>query len=1407
MCCWYGDHWRPTTPAVRCRTWLALVVSISTSLVSVAAEAQTGQAAPRRSQIECRVELAWSSDVPRRWAGQIRCVDDRAAAVRATLDEPVNLTPGPLLVGGLDVNDQGRIEFGPPTRLSLLPAAEGHMVSVKSTSGAIAFRVRGGVDCKLVIEMATAGGAEPAVVEVSLQDLLEGGQSVTEPLAGMGQLELRRIGGQELSVRLDGNTIFRPGQAVPLALAWRDRLGDSQRLALVGESSRGYLEVQTYRAADGSLVASEQWPVEIGPQRLRLDSANWTAPQTPGAYRVRCELRGGTPSKDPWGAAVTGMMPTRIGDPLSRVIQGAAPPQWAFGLVPFGPPRGRDAGQAGRLGSSEFSIAVVPAAVAPKTSLLDQVRWQSLGPAAPLGDPGTPSWLAPLTHGDWITVAAGGLAGKRPAAKLRQSLEPGQMVRYGISGAHPGRRHRAVLRLPVGVPVQLAVIAEDLRVRSADTKRLGQGLRVRRSGYEHQAQRWQEVIYDFWPSGPEVGLVVSNESLVRPLHLGEIEVRYVAPKEREEPPPEEAVQASQSKMAAAPATMPEGRLALLRLDLVELLQQFGGGAAPTRESPLDYHAIWGVTDRLIETLKREGYDGVVLTVASDGAALYPTSSWRCDAAWDGNWNAAAGPVDPLALLLARFDAHSLRLVPCLRPGAPDPTLERLVKDDPAGAVSIVVPSPTEGRLGAWTFDGLPMTSFGLYNPIAPPVAAALSEMVAELRGRCGDHPCVAGIGLLADERSSLRLPPEALIDSLTLDRFHAALAPQAPSRAALEGWLRNQGDNPLRPWRRAQMTMLVERLVERAGPHRLLLLATDSALPSSLAGQGADGKVLTARLLRRSCAETLANRVRDEACGTSVRVGDTNGDRLMAHQIGLFHQPATRIVPPAEGSEGSRAGVASIPGGLAAWQDETDAALSVSQLLGRSDRTMLIVGGAGANQPGGAIRRNSLRRFAQLPAIGMQDGPPGEAMASAVRLRLGVKEGDTYVYLANQVRWPVDVELEYRGPASVVALGEPAGRVDGRSASEADRANDAKVARQLVGAGQPDHQRLRISLAAGELAVFRFEGQQVEIRRWKAEFGGSPEQLAMIRQYVQGALSWSPPGAQVSQFRRFDNGGFESTETQRIPGWLTAQHPKDAVAVDRSVAFQGKCSMRLTSRSNRGSGSWIVSDVLTPPASGRLAVSVRLRGEAIDDAASLPPLKVRLALEGTVAGTPIRQTATVTVPRDGQWSDPPHRLEIARLPRLAVDSLRFTIDVTSDGVVWVDDVAWCDHFMTASERTRWDHLVFLAAGGISRGDLVAASRLIDSHWAIDLERADPLLPSVRPPEEQAPVATAKVTAAPRGREARSNAVAEADRMTESGITGPQTMDSAPGAVSGEATDPTAKPGWTERVRSILTGRF
>jgi hypothetical protein len=119
--------------------------------------------------IDRRITLHWQSNAPRRWTGMLQWAKRDAAASDLSsapeppiISEPVNLTPGPILVGGIMQTNHGGLLFGPPPRLAMLPAGEGKLTSVQTTEGGIAFRVRADVSDTLILTLDSGTAASRA---------------------------------------------------------------------------------------------------------------------------------------------------------------------------------------------------------------------------------------------------------------------------------------------------------------------------------------------------------------------------------------------------------------------------------------------------------------------------------------------------------------------------------------------------------------------------------------------------------------------------------------------------------------------------------------------------------------------------------------------------------------------------------------------------------------------------------------------------------------------------------------------------------------------------------------------------------------------------------------------------------------------------------------------------------------------------------------------------------------------------------------------------------------------------------------------------------------------------------------------------------------------------------------------
>jgi len=1391
-------------------------------------------------RIDTRVELLWASDLPRRWSGTIAWRDasdsfnDRKLTTESTsgsgrgdaaprITSPVVLASTPILSGGVFETADGGLVFGPPARLTMIPSGEGKLASVETRSGGISFRIQGRIDDRATLRIDGDDVNPGFSVSFTIGDLVAG-NAIDAMINDRASVAIRRVAAGDLRVRLgDSATIFWAEQIVDITLV------NPMSLPISKSTTTLALDCLTYCAADDSLVSSVTFPVIATTGGLHCPEGRWVSPTNNGAYRVRIRLRDTSADR---GWLSTARSPATMATSISRSISTSLPQSLTTPLnIPFAERpiialNWQSTHEPVAIAETTVSVAVVAASRdlpffdptthvdgATKSTEVAAVsaRWTQLGTAVVRNDSSTVSrlFIQPTTQ---IFSAATG--GSRTGAAIIHGgqrltmLEPGQQLEFAIPVSRVGVRHRAMIRVPRQSPMRLVAELVDMDPSTGVPQPLGPGLAIIRSGQQTavvqpileagqqataqvssvengsptDSDLWHEAVIDFWPRSPATRLVLSNRSSTAVVGVGRIDVLADQSTSPQYP------LAKQNRGEASTA-----RLAAMRLEIADLFEQFGDRALPTTAQPLDYQQVWVAANRLIETLRREGYGGVILTVSSDGTSLFPDRSIVPDATWNANWATDAGPVDPLRLLLRIFERESLQLIPCVRPSAPVLALEQRLRFEPV-AQSIATRSPLAGQLGAWSFDGPPLTAFPIYNSANAEVISHFTRTMIELNERCRDLACVPMLGILADERSYLRSSPLPVVDEQTFNEFHASLGDNAPPRESLENWVQKSGADAFQRWRSDRLANGLQQLLSQIDGRNLLVMSFDSALPSSLVELGRDRRIITTRLQRRALTEPLAMRVRDEACNASVPVPLDGEPAPLAYLAAAFHQPTSDArgfepglsglteADPMSDVDRVTAGlidavIENSQSGVTALLDPTESSIALAHLLNRSDRAIVAIGGGAANQAASDVRRRSLRSFAELPPVGMTDVEASVPAMASLRVRMATYDDSTYIYAVNQTRWPVVWEAILSRPTTVYRLGPvpPQPSLVAAPLPAADPLSLASSLRQ-----SESGTRWQTVVGGGELVAIRVASRDAKLVDWRATFAGSANQVATIRAGVEDAVSAIAEKRHLRRRDLISNASFE-VNGAGVPGWMIAQYPTDCVAIDSQVAFHGSQSIRLVGQPGRPGGSWIVSQTIQPPRSGRLAVSVRFRGEKSTNQAA-EPLVVRMALEGTVGGTPIRKTKSVTLAADGMWAEP-EWLEIAKLPSLPLESLRLTIDLMSAGKVWIDDIACYDQFMTTAEKTHWAHLVFLAAGGLSRGDCVGASRLFDSHWALDSVNTSPW--GGEQTNEQSSV-----------RRAAFNPSVSSESAAALSPNGGQ-------KITAPSKQPASRPGWSERLKSWL----
>lgn len=1294
------------------------------------------------AMLDLRLQLTWQSDPPRVWAGEVSVASDlELTAEKGRISEPGNLTPGMLLTGGIYMApDHETLRFAPPPIIGQLRDRDGQFVSPATASGGVSFRVRGRLAERIVISLRRDGSSElQTPVAISLKELVDGGV-VTSQFSDTATWSLRRVEGDRLRVTLAPET--QPGVTDPSkdshptqSIYWDDQRA-TVSIAVdtpdAIEASACELVCDTF--ANGTpVLASQSWPLDRDPSsnRLRVVDAHWQPPQGDGSYQIRWRIQKKAANRSVMGVAV----PLQLTDSLS----------YPMTLI-------RGGGDDRVLAESTSNVIVLSRTPMFVRFAGSSLTSRSLGRLEPFGRTWSVSRLVPFRQVAQLTSSATHApVPKRITIDGRAfaELAPGEYWGHALPSSKIGTRHRVVVHVPKGKSMHLGLCIID-RLTPGDEPVVIRDVTTVRTRSLSPESGTVPVALDFYPLTSSPQLVIINRDTAQKLAFEAVDVTAI---EWGASHSESAVVSSsgdstnltKGSLPAVGATTGPRRKAFMHFGMEQWLRAMGDVRSTGRQKSDAHYDPFKAAVRLVETVHHEGYDGVVLTVHEDGAGLYPTQSMTMSPSpVHGGPRGTDGAPETLELLLRLFDREGLALVPCIRPNAPTTKLERLIAAAAIGR-GIALTSTLNSQAVNLALNDFESGCTGIYNPSHEQVVEQAIECVSELVRQCEGHGCVARIGVIADEGSMLAWPAACeMLDSSTLDRFHASLPSGAPARSQMIAWVAGEGADEFEKWRDAQVSDLYERLsnVTAKNAYRLFVLSMRDQVPVDRLHPRAKQNASFVKVYRRSQLEPLAARCRDEqithmtsaigVTGTTTSNGNSSTQTGQTPVTAIDDVATAIFVTPDPVIESDRVyfeiakayGLRLTTPQPMLLRESQASASSLTRLLGRDDRMEVVLSGSTALEES-EWQRQSLRRFRALPLVTMKDVEPADEAMKLAKLRQVSIDGKTYFALFNQSPWPV----------SVNAMIATSGKLDSVLTSEPVPTIDAGGV-------------WRLSLEPGELVAVVTDDAKATARAWTAQLSGGGALVAAVGKAV-GELADGV--AVVTEPKRCDcieNPGFEqgdptstgpastgvaqanaisSSENVRIAadeitnpvnvqGWLLAQHPVGCASLDNEVAYQGKYSIRLRNAEGRTGGAWIVSRQINSPSTGRMSVSVMLRGEPSENADTNEPILVRVAIEGTVAGTAMRQSQTFAVKRDGNWTQTPCRVEVDQMPRCGVDSLRLAIDVMNEGTVWIDDVRAEDFFMKQSEKSQLQSQVFLALGGISKGELSHAAKLLDSHW-------------------------------------------------------------------------------------------
>jgi len=1242
------------------------------------------QASPR--DVDYRLELTWKSTSPRVWAGGVFVsAPTDLQPLPNRLWEPANLTPGMLLSGGIRIPESAdSLTFTPSPSTSHLRDRDGRFVAQQTTTGGVAFRIRAKADERVVIAVRRDDSHETTVpVAINLKEL-ERGEPIENTFSNTASWQIRRVEGDRLrvSLMLESAKISPDKGLKGTSLFWDDQ---KATIAVTCDAvNNDVFELVCNTFANGhAVVATQSWPITFVNGHGIVTDAMWQPPKGDASYEIRWRLQRKSTVRSLMGVSVPRNVTHSITKPITMI---------------------RGSSESNVIAESVSHVMVLSRQpFQPSVVSLDSES--IVGRIEPFGRSWSLSRLMPMRPANPFNTASVHVVDLKKGSmhnKVVAELAPGAYWQHTLPIAKVGIRHRVLVHLPADKPITLGVCVLD-RTYPEDRLSVMQDVTAVHLQSSPNDPLWRTVAVDFHPRSLSTQLVLVNRDDTVSAFFEAIDVEMVAPQD------------TASTVSPTRESKPT-RNALFSQTASQWLRWFDGGIRDENSVHSIGHRHMDAAIRLVEFIRAEGYSGLMMTVCEDGMSLYPTSIFTNERAHAND----VASVDTLEMLMRLFDRESLQFVPCIRLNQPMTKLEQAIAVGNASSRGVAVSTPWTGQSLEISLGEIESASCGLYNPTNELVQEQIALAVEELARNCNGHRCVGSIGVMMDEGSCLCIPPErAMLDNETLDRFHASLPAGTVARSQLISWIAEEGIDHFKQWREKQLQSLCTRLILAAANNvgKLVVVTTSQQPPSYLVPLLDDPRFLMTRLYRRSPIEPLALRCRDEQVSNVTLVNRESG-KEQSLTGALFIAPESEL-PSSEREKRWRE-----PNGISTsvrtspYMDTESSSLAFSHLLGRSDRLAVALSD-GFSTSSSDVRRRSLRRFQTLPPVLMSDvAGSGDAM-KFVKLRTASYDGATYFSVINDSRWPVTVEAilsEYAGAESLIA---------------SDLHSD-------VGPGGV----WKASLAAGELVVLRVPVAECTVRRWSAQLQGGANRLSDIVAEVRLIADSIGLRTEPTHCECLENASFEEVRSPvqtdeyanasgkpaavspspvTVPGWLMAQHPAGCAAIDSEVAFDGKHSIRLRNQDGRPGGTWIVSRAIEPPASGRLAVSFMVRGEPSENPNESEPIIIRIAIEGAVAGSTLRESRQIKVRRDGKWGNGqvvkiPCRLEVASLPRWGMESLRLAIDVMNEGTVWIDDVHAENAFMSESEKTHLQSQLFLALGGLAKGELTHAAKLVESHW-------------------------------------------------------------------------------------------
>jgi hypothetical protein len=369
---------------------------------------------------------------------------------------------------------------------------------------------------------------------------------------------------------------------------------------------------------------------------------------------------------------------------------------------------------------------------------------------------------------------------------------------YTLAVSPPGKPYLLEVEYPSDVPQTLGLsIVETNAAGTLVPIGLDSGIDVSDEAAAAAAPHWERHRLVFWPRTASPLLLITNQRQRSPAVYGKI--RVLGGWERL-PRADANVSGTGYPLAgrvplaggtrSVPDTsnVPDGptRLIAAYMDRPLLPENFSAEESLDTWSGRtlqDWRTFYQAGTRLVDYLRYAGYNGLVLTVAADGSAIYPSQVLEATPRYDTGAFFASGqdpmPKDVLEMLLRLMDREHLQLVPAIEFAAPLPGLEAVRRRGGAEAQGLEWVG-ADGATWCQTYSA----RRGLapyYNTLDPRVQEAMLSAVRELVRRYAGHAAFRGLALRLSAYGYAQLPgPDWGMDDATIARFEQDTGVRVP---------------------------------------------------------------------------------------------------------------------------------------------------------------------------------------------------------------------------------------------------------------------------------------------------------------------------------------------------------------------------------------------------------------------------------------------------------------------------------------------------------------------------------------------------------------------------------------------------------------------------------------------------